>query len=124
MPLPRAISPTTEGSRAGRRSPARRSRTAVFTRMAFKDATRVDALLSDLCTSKGICLAPDDYDELVSNPPADVETFVDAILVADGHDPVMVDKQVRRWVTESVRAWIFDDGHGKGTASGLPLRRP
>jgi hypothetical protein len=27
-------------------------------------------------------------------------------------------------VSDAVREWIFDDGHGKGTKSGLPLLPP
>ena len=57
-------------------------------------------------------------------PPTDPDAFVDAILIADGEDPILADKQLRRWVSEAVRDWIFDAGHGKGTASGLPLRPP
>jgi hypothetical protein len=66
----------------------------------------------------------DDYEALVADPPSELDSFVDAILVAEGIDPILGDKEVRRWVTEAVREWIFDDGHGKGTASGLPLLPP
>jgi hypothetical protein len=90
----------------------------------FKNATRVDALLSDLCLKYGICLALEDHDALVRDPPEDPDAFVDAILVAEGFDPILCDKQVKRWVTESVRDWIFDEGRGKGSASGLPLLPP
>ena len=92
--------------------------------IGFKNATRVDALLSDLCLKYGICLAPEDHDALVRDPPEDSGAFVHAILVAEGFDPILCDKQVKRWVTESVRDWIFDEGRGKGSASGLPLLPP
>jgi len=69
-------------------------------------------------------LPPDEYDALVREPPRDFDGFVDAVLVAEGLDPMLCDKQVKRWVTDSVRDWIFDEGRGKGSASGLPLRPP
>jgi hypothetical protein len=71
-----------------------------------------------------MCLPPDDYDRLIREPPSEPDAFVAAILIADGYDPILADKQVRRWVSEAVRDWIFDDGHGKGTKSGLPFRPP
>ena len=92
--------------------------------IGFKNATRVDALLSDLCLRKGICLPPDEHDRLVASPPTDPDAFVAAILIADGEDPVLASKQVKQWVSEAVRDWIFDEGRGKGTASGLPLTPP
>jgi hypothetical protein len=49
---------------------------------------------------------------------------VEAILIAEGYDPILADQQVRRWVSEAVRKWIFDDGRRKGTTSGLPLMPP
>lgn len=92
--------------------------------IGFKNATRVDALLSDLCVRHGVCLSPDDFDALVRDPPGELDAFVDAILIADGQDPVMADKELRRVLTAALRDWIFDDGHGKGSASGLPLLPP
>ena len=84
----------------------------------------MDALLSDLCVRKGICLPPEEADALVRNPPSDPDEFVDAILIAEGIDPTLCDKQIRRWVSDAVHDWIFDEGRGKGSASGLPLVPP
>jgi hypothetical protein len=64
--------------------------------------------------SKGICLKPDDYDRLIREPPGELGAFVDAILAAEGYDDPIL----------AVRDWVFDDGHGKGTKSGLPLLPP
>lgn len=58
------------------------------------------------------------------NPPGELDEFVDAILAAEGLDPILSDKQLRQWVDEAVRDWIFDEGHGRGTKSGLPLLPP
>jgi hypothetical protein len=65
-------------------------------------------------------LAPEDHDALVRDPPEDSGAFVHAILVAEGFDPILCDKQVKRWVTESVRDWIFDEGRGKGVGIRAP----
>jgi hypothetical protein len=67
---------------------------------------------------------PEEKEALVRNPPTDPDAFVDAILIAEGLDPILCDKQTRRWVSEAVWDWIFDEGRGRGTASGLPLLRP
>jgi hypothetical protein len=73
---------------------------------------------------KGFCLPPADGEALIRNPPDDPAAFVDAILIADGIDPVLCERQIREWVDEAVRDWVFDGGSGKGTRSGLPLLLP
>jgi hypothetical protein len=72
----------------------------------------------------GFCLSPDADTAFITNPPDDFDTFVDAILVANGVDPALCDTRTRLWVSDCVREWIFDDGRGKGTKSGLPLVLP
>jgi hypothetical protein len=59
--------------------------------MGFKPATRVEALVTDLCLTYGICLPPQD---LIKDPPSEPNDFVEAILIAEGFDPMLVDKQV------------------------------
>lgn len=71
----------------------------------------------------GICIPPHDWEALVGDPPSDPDAFVDAILIAEGVDPDL-GGQTKRWVSDAVRDWIFDEGHGKGSASGRPFRRP
>ncbi len=87
--------------------------------MGFKPLDRVDALLDELCRVYGYCLPPDEWERLVAAPPQDLDAFVDAILAAEGEDPELVDKRARTEVSEVVREWLFDDGRGKGTSSGL-----
>lgn len=85
-----------------------------------KPETRVEGLLADICIRYGFCLPPDEIDALVAAPPPDVDSFVDAVLVAEGRDPALCDKETREYLSEAVRAWLFDEGQGKGTKSGLP----
>ena len=67
------------------------------------------------------CLPPDAAAAILANPPADAEAFVDAVLVAEGCDPGLVSSDERRPLLETVNDWLFDDGDGRGTMSGLPL---
>ena len=80
----------------------------------------VEALLIDLCVGRGYCLPPNKQDELLANVPEDADAFVDAVLVAEGLDPTYFDKHEREEITAMVRDWLFDDGKGRGTKSGLP----
>jgi hypothetical protein len=43
--------------------------------IGFKNATRVTALLGDLCLRKGICLPPEDEEALIGDPPGDLDAF-------------------------------------------------
>jgi hypothetical protein len=45
---------------------------------------------------------------------------VDAVVAAEGRDPIMLDKRERLDMSDLVRDWLFDDGQGRGTRSGLP----
>jgi hypothetical protein len=42
------------------------------------------------------------------------------VLRAEGRDPILVDKEERHELREVVREWLFDDGQGRGSKSGLP----
>jgi hypothetical protein len=55
--------------------------------MGFAPVTRVEALLDDLWRGHGYCLRPEEAAALVADPPQDVDTFVDAVLVAEGLSP-------------------------------------
>jgi hypothetical protein len=70
----------------------------------MSDSTAVDVghLLYELCTKLGFCLSPDDTTQLVEDPPPDVDAFTDAVLRAEGFNPVLVDKGLRRSVWELV----------------------
>jgi hypothetical protein len=88
--------------------------------MGSKPTTLVDALLYDLCVIYGYCLPPDEQAALIAKPPEDADVFVDAVLIAEGLNPSLCDKQTRLDLSEVVRDWLFDEGRGKGSKSGLP----
>jgi hypothetical protein len=48
---------------------------------------QVDELLFDLCVDLGFCLRPEHNDRLMRDPPADVQSFARAVLVAEGMNP-------------------------------------
>lgn len=79
-----------------------------------------EALLYELCVGYGYCLTDDVANALLADPPDDPDSFVDAVLVAEGLDPLLEDKHVREELRGVVRDWLFDDGSGRGAKSGLP----
>jgi hypothetical protein len=85
-----------------------------------KPRSRVEAALSELCVTYGYCLAGEENDALVADPPGDPDTFLDAVFVAEGNDPTVLDKGERDQLRQVVADWLFDDGTGRGTKSGLP----
>ncbi len=50
-------------------------------------AAKIEALLYELCVVLGFCLSPDAQERLMSEPPADVDAFTDAVIRAEGLDP-------------------------------------
>jgi hypothetical protein len=89
-----------------------------------KPASRVEAVLYELCVEYGYCLPNDELATILSNVPEDADEFLDAVLMAEGNRPDLMDKSVRSELREVVRDWLFDDGLGRGTRSGLPRLRP
>ena len=61
----------------------------------------VDALLDELCVGSGFCLPPDARARLRDAPPPGTDAFTDAVLVAEGLDPLL-DKDLRRGVRAMV----------------------
>jgi hypothetical protein len=49
-------------------------------------------LLEELCVDLGFCLPPSAQSEIVSDPPIDVDAFVDAVICAEGFEPSDVPK--------------------------------
>ena len=79
-----------------------------------------EAALDELCVKYGFCLSSKKAEELFTNSPDDAGAFVDAVLVAEGVDPSLVDKRMRGQLQEVVSDWLFDEGGGRGTKSGMP----
>jgi hypothetical protein len=74
----------------------------------------VDALLNYLCVGLGFCLPPDEQTRLRAAPPPGIDAFTDAVLVAEGLDPLLVDKRLRR----AVRACVAR--HSGSSPAGEP----
>lgn len=82
--------------------------------MGSKPATRLEALLDELCAGYGYCLPPDRKADLLAQPPQDVDAFVDAVLQAEGLDPSLCDERTRLDLSDVVRAWLFDERRREG----------
>jgi hypothetical protein len=86
-----------------------------------KPSSRAEAAVSELCVGYGHCIDDKQADVIVADPPDSPEAFLDAVLRAEGNEaPELWDAHVREPLLEVVRSWLFDDGHGRGTKSGLP----
>jgi len=48
-----------------------------------------------------------------------VDEVVEAVLVAEGWNPVMCDRKVKAYLAQAVGDWLFDP-RGRGARSGLP----
>jgi hypothetical protein len=79
----------------------KRSSRAVETQETSTQAT-VEALLDELCVTLGFCLPPDAKEALTANPPGDVDAFTDAVIRAEGMDPVLLDSGLRGSVRNMV----------------------
>jgi len=64
--------------------------------------------LEELCVKLGYCLPPDEQKTILSNPPADADAFVDAVLVAEGRDPELITRQERRPMVEIAARLAYD----------------
>jgi hypothetical protein len=85
-----------------------------------KPESCADAALDELCVKYGYCVLGEKAEALLANVPEDADAFVDALLIAEGSNPTLLDKRERHELSEVVRDWLFDDGRGRGTKSGLP----
>ena len=76
--------------------------------------------LGDLCVRLGFCLPPLVIDAFKTDPPWGVDTFVDAVIRAEGLDPLHIDSQMRKTMCEIVElrmGGIFRSGQAP-TAPG------
>ena len=65
-------------------------------------SSQVDGLLSKLCVRLGFCLSPAESERLKEAPPNSVDTFVDAVFIAEGLEPMSADRQLYRAVRSLV----------------------
>jgi hypothetical protein len=62
----------------------------------------IEVLLDDLCLKFGFCLSPEDRAALKSDRPVGVHAFTDAVITAEGLDPLTLDSGLRRAMAELV----------------------
>lgn len=62
----------------------------------------VDVLLGRLCVKLGLCLPPDDIEQLSNEPPEDPLAFVDEVFRREGLDPATADRRLYRKVRDVV----------------------
>ena len=77
---------------------------------------RASHLLYELCTKLGFCLAPDFNSMLANDPPASVDAFTDAVLIAEGMNP-QAERHLRRQVREMVAKHFERAGLGRSERS-------
>ena len=66
------------------------------------NARQFQQLLDSLCVDLGFCLTPDEQAKLCAAPPADVQAFTDAVIRAEGLDPLLADRKLHRAVSDNV----------------------
>lgn len=76
-------------------------------------AVDVARLLENLCVRLGYCLPPEAQQSLVAAPPQSIDAFTNAVIRAEGRDPILVDNHSWR----QVRAIVAE-------AFGQPQQRP
>ena len=74
--------------------------------MGDEPDARITALLSELCVRYGYCLSPDAQNTLLAKPPPEPDAFIDAVLRAEGRDPMLLDTNELRELTEVARKWL------------------
>jgi hypothetical protein len=67
----------------------------------------VESLLRELCVDLGFCLPPDRNERLVDSPPDDVDAFTDAVFIAEGLDPSLIEKGLRGQVRHRVERAFY-----------------
>lgn len=84
-----------------------------------RPTSRRAACRDELCARLGYCGSNDRYstaDDLTGETATEV---VDAVLVAEGLNPVTADSGQRAQIKAIVYDWLFDP-YGRGARSGLP----
>jgi hypothetical protein len=70
---------------------------------------------------RGWCIPPDDHGQVRQAIAVGADAVVDTLIRIELQiEPVMCDKETRRWLDGKVVDWFFDP-RGRGASSGLPL---
>ena len=81
--------------------------------------SRAETALDELCVTFGYCVPPDAAQAILARPHADADAFLDAVIAAEGLDPTLMSRTVRRPMLEVVNDWLYDE-RGRGSVSDLP----
>jgi len=68
------------------------------------NAVEVSRLLDELCTRNGFCLPLIEQQRLEKDPPEDVNSFANAVLVAEDLNPELVSRPTRRAIQATISA--------------------
>jgi hypothetical protein len=77
----------------------------------------VQQLLDELCIKLGFCLPPEENLRLRESPPAQVDSFTDAVLEAEGMGDMGypdLRRQVREVVDKHMSRWVEPDDQAAG----------
>ena len=93
--------------------------------MTPKPGSCAEHVLMEFCVGGGYCLPPERQDRILAEPPQSPDAFLDAVLAGEldrdeMHPCYDVDTQTRKELLAFITDWLFDNGHGSGTKSGLP----
>jgi hypothetical protein len=86
--------------------------------MSSRPASRLEALLAELCAEHGWCGAGREA-EHIRGLGSDAARIVDAVLRAEGVAPETARREDRALLTQRVEDWLIDPA-GRGARSGLP----
>jgi hypothetical protein len=64
------------------------------------------ALLDELCVKLGLCLSPADRARISITPHRDLDSFANAVLLAEGLEPVATDRRLRHDLHECIEAYV------------------
>jgi hypothetical protein len=70
----------------------------------YLSTEEVESLLDKLCVELGYCLPRQSRQQIVGNPPATVEAFVDAVLTAEG--PEYPSNRIRRQLHDGIATFF------------------
>ena len=63
---------------------------------------QAEQLLGKLCVQLGLCIPPDEWLRLATEPPSEAIAFTDAVFLAEGLDPATADRHLYRQARDIV----------------------
>lgn len=82
----------------------------------------MNSLLTEICIQRGWCIGgTEDRARVREAVDAGADAVVETLIRIEMQmEPVMLDKDTRRWLHAKAVDWLFDP-RGRGASSGLPL---